>query len=170
MAATRFNLYKLLLGCLCLLISTTYAQLLSADFTNCLESAPQAPANQLLNISRVYAQLDTGRGLSGAADDNTNNQALLRLVALGETGIESEGFSNVTNYLGKYSTFMPDRSFTCLDADSDACSHLSLNSLTRDLPPRVPPPPKCWTSLLTFHISPCSSFHMHTWHSTVLCM
>lgn len=76
------------------------AQLLSAEFTQCLESAPQAPDEQKLNINRVYAQLDTGRESGDSDGDNTNHQALLRLVALGETGARSDGFSNVTNYLG----------------------------------------------------------------------
>lgn len=84
-------------------VAGSVAQLLSADFTECLESAAQAPDEQKLNIIRVYAQLDTGRESGGSDGDNTNHQALLRLVALGETGVRSEGFSNTTNFLGEES-------------------------------------------------------------------
>lgn len=82
-------------------IHSTQAQLLSADFTQCLQDAAQAPDDQKLNINRVYAQLDTGRESGGSDGDNTDHQALLRLVAQGETGVQSQGFSNETNYLGR---------------------------------------------------------------------
>ena len=92
------------------------AQILSAQFTPCLRSATQAPPDQLLNISRVYAQWDNGQQSPGQmvgggmnAEDNANGQALLRLVALAETGVESEGFSNETNYLGELEQYSIDR-------------------------------------------------------------
>jgi hypothetical protein len=107
--ATRLPLLNLAcvllqLQLLLLLVSSSsgvYGQLLSAQFSQCLGSAAQAPADQKLNFDRVYAQLDTGRGSDGSDQDNTNHQAVLRLVALGETGTESQGFSNETNYLGE---------------------------------------------------------------------
>lgn len=79
------------------------AQILSATFTNCYRGATQAPSNQLLNITRVYAQLDTDVQGSAAVggDVGPGRHGVLRLVAHGETGIQSEGFSNETNYLGR---------------------------------------------------------------------
>lgn len=77
------------------------AQLLSADFTQCLQAAAQAPDNQKLVINNVFAQLDTGRESGGSDGDNTDHQSWLRLVAFGETGSQSDGFSNETNYLGE---------------------------------------------------------------------
>ena len=86
------------------------SQILSASFTPCLPNAQQAPSAQLLNISLVYAQLDRS-----AVDGSGKNagQALLRLVALADTGVQATGFSNVTNFLGELS-YLYTRLWLCL--------------------------------------------------------
>lgn len=77
------------------------SQILNAAYTPCLPDVEQAPWEQRINVSRVYAQLDTStfpRSSNGGGD----GQAILRLVASAETRAQSEGFSNITNYLGEY--------------------------------------------------------------------
>lgn len=126
------KLLQLLYFALAQVIANVHGQLLSAEFTQCLQSAPQAPDEQKLNINRVYAQLDTGRESSGSDGDNTDHQALLRLVALGETGVQSEGFSNVTNYLGKllYYAFSLLAIRSASSSDSNCGASLTLQPLS----------------------------------------
>ena len=87
-------------------INTARGQILSAVFSQCTTGASPAPWEQLINISSVYAQLDLStrparsHSSVNASVDFPDGQAILRLVASADTAARSEGFSNVTNYLG----------------------------------------------------------------------
>ena len=99
------------------------AQLLGARFTQCMQSAPQAPPEQRINISRVYAQLDNGQtGNTASLPDNANSQSILHLVAFGDTGAQSEGFSNITNYLATLIVETSLLSFVPFSNQSSLCS------------------------------------------------
>jgi hypothetical protein len=56
--ARGFPVFWLLLA---LLFRSVTSQILGAKYTNCLQSATQAPPELRINISRVYAQLDNGQ-------------------------------------------------------------------------------------------------------------
>lgn len=77
---------------------------ISASFTPCLQTTPQAPENEQLDITRIYAQLDakrdTGENSRSGGPPDPNDLAL-RLVAQAQVGSQSDGFSNETNYLGE---------------------------------------------------------------------
>lgn len=111
---------------LLLAVSCASGQLLSAKFSQCLTGASQAPPEQRLNISRVYAQLDngvvTGAHQPDSAADNANGQSILRLVAFGDTGEQSEGFSNTTNFLATLIVETSLLSFVPFSNQSALCS------------------------------------------------
>ena len=110
---------------LALLSRSVTSQILGAKYTNCLQSATQAPPEQRINISRVYAQLDNGQtGSSDSLPDNTNSQSILRLVAFGDTGVQAEGFSNVTNYLATLIVETSLLSFVPFSNQSSLCSSI----------------------------------------------
>lgn len=94
------------------------AQVISFEPRSCLSSvSPRAPAEQRLNLTRVYAQFDQGQRLTGEhhaqgidfgavpavidanGDPLTGSGTLLRFVLIGDTGAAGYGYSNSTPYL-----------------------------------------------------------------------
>lgn len=89
------------------LVPSASATPLLQSFRSCLDPNGYmvAPQDELLNLTSLWTQFDTGQTEPGVQGGGVQvggqRHDILRATLVGTTGVESEGYSSKTNFLGE---------------------------------------------------------------------